>query len=95
MSCRRIFPTGFGNHRLFPLEIILAGTVLKVPFITAFSYIFTIFVTSYIADMGSIISFIKENFNFIMLLLGLIGVVIGIISVFSELKKKKEQKKDD
>lgn len=95
MSCRRIFPTGFGNPSLFPLEFFLAGTDLKVPFITAFSYIFTIFVTSYIADMDSIISFIKENFNFIMLLLGLIGVVIGIISVFSELKKKKEQKKDD
>ena len=45
--------------------------------------------------MDSIISFAKENFNFIMLVLSLIGVVIGVISVFSELKKKKQQKKDD
>jgi len=45
--------------------------------------------------MDSIISFAKENFNYIMLVLSLIGVVIGVISVFSELKKKKEQKKDD
>lgn len=45
--------------------------------------------------MNSFITFAKENFNFIMLVLGFIGVVIGVISVFSELKKKKEQKKDD
>jgi hypothetical protein len=34
----------------------------------------------------------KENFDLISLLVGLIGVVIAVISLMYEIKKKKEKK---
>jgi hypothetical protein len=39
--------------------------------------------------MDAFISFAKNNFDLITLLVGIIGVVISIISVIYELKKRK------
>ena len=41
--------------------------------------------------MDSIITFCKENFDFISLAVGILGVVIGIISV---IQAKRQKKKD-
>ncbi len=43
--------------------------------------------------MNAIISFCKENFQLNCLLVGLLGVIIGIISVIHELKKRQKTKK--
>lgn len=43
--------------------------------------------------MDTITTWAKENFDLITLLVGVIGVVIAVISLFYELKKKKAQKK--
>lgn len=43
--------------------------------------------------MDAITTWAKENFDMITLLVGLVGVVIAVISLFYELKKKKAQKK--
>lgn len=43
--------------------------------------------------MNTITTWAKENFDLITLLVGLAGVVIAVISLFYELKKKKAQKK--
>ncbi len=43
--------------------------------------------------MNTIMAWAKENFDFITLLVGFLGVVIVVISLFYELKKKKAQKK--
>ena len=45
--------------------------------------------------MDSIISFAKDNFDFITLVVGFIGVMIAVISLLEEVRKKKEQKKND
>lgn len=43
--------------------------------------------------MDAITTWAKENFDMITLLVGVVGVVIAVISLFYELKKKKAQKK--
>jgi hypothetical protein len=45
--------------------------------------------------MDSIISFAKDNFDFITLIVGFIGVMLAVISLLIEVRKKKEQKKND
>jgi hypothetical protein len=42
--------------------------------------------------MDSITTFLKENFDLVMLLVGILGVVVSIIALAAELKKKKKQK---
>ena len=42
--------------------------------------------------MDSITTFMKENFDLVMLLVGILGVVVSIIALAAELKKKKKQK---
>lgn len=44
--------------------------------------------------MDSIITFAKENYDLITLLVGVIGVIIGFISLFYELKARKRKKKE-
>lgn len=44
--------------------------------------------------MNDITTWVKENFDFITLSVGFLGVVIAVISLFYELKKKKAQKKN-
>lgn len=44
--------------------------------------------------MDSIITFCKENFDFITLLVGVIGVVISVISVIYELRQRKKKQSD-
>jgi len=41
--------------------------------------------------MDSITTFLKENFDLVMLLVGILGVVVSIIALAAELKKKKKQ----
>ena len=43
-------------------------------------------------NMDSIITFCKENFDLITLLVGVIGVVISVISVIYELRQRKKKK---
>ena len=43
--------------------------------------------------MESISDFLKENYDLISLFVGLLGVVIAVIAVVCELKKKKSGKK--
>ena len=43
--------------------------------------------------MDSIASFLKENYELVMLLVGVLGVVISIIAVVYEVKKKSKYKK--
>lgn len=45
--------------------------------------------------MDSIFSFAKDNYDFITLIVGFIGVMIAVISLLVEVRKKKEQKKND
>lgn len=40
--------------------------------------------------MNSITTFLKENFDLVMLLVGILGVVVSIIALAAELKKKKK-----
>jgi hypothetical protein len=42
--------------------------------------------------MDAITTWAKENFDLISLFVGLIGVVIAVISLMYEIKKKKEKK---
>lgn len=42
--------------------------------------------------MDAIWDWAKENFNLISLFVGIIGVVIAVISLMYEIKKKKEKK---
>ncbi len=42
--------------------------------------------------MDTITSWAKENFDMITLMVGLIGVIIAVISLFVEIKKKKTKK---
>ena len=42
--------------------------------------------------MNSITTFLKENLDLVMLLVGILGVVVSIIALAAELKKKKKQK---
>jgi hypothetical protein len=42
--------------------------------------------------MDAITTWAKENFDLISLFVGLIGVVIAVISLMYEIKKKKEEK---
>lgn len=42
--------------------------------------------------MDSISGFLKENYDLIILLLSVLGVVIAVISLFYELKKKSKKK---
>ncbi len=39
--------------------------------------------------MDSLITFAKDNFDLITLLLGVAGVVVGIVSLILEIKKRK------
>lgn len=43
--------------------------------------------------MDTLMSWAKENFDMISLMVGIIGVVISVISVIYEIKKKKKNKK--
>ena len=43
--------------------------------------------------MEAILDWAKENFNLISLFVGIIGVVIAVISLMYEIKKKKEKEK--
>lgn len=43
--------------------------------------------------MEAIMSWAKENFNLICLLVGVLGVLIAIISVIYEIKAKKRNRK--
>ena len=45
--------------------------------------------------MDAIITWAKENYDLISLLVGFIGVVIAVISLFGEIRKKKTIKKKD
>lgn len=42
-------------------------------------------------DMDSFITFCKENFDLITLLVGVIGVVISVIFVIYEMKQRKKR----
>jgi hypothetical protein len=42
--------------------------------------------------MDAITTWAKENFDLISLFVGIIGVVIAVISLMYEIKKKKEKK---
>jgi len=42
--------------------------------------------------MDSITTFLKENFDLVMLLVGILGVIVSIIALAAELKKKNTQK---
>ena len=42
--------------------------------------------------MDSISTFLKENFDLVMLLVGVLGVVVSVIAVIYELKKKSKNK---
>ena len=42
--------------------------------------------------MEAILDWAKENFNLISLFVGIIGVVIAVISLMYEIKKKKEKR---
>ncbi len=44
--------------------------------------------------MDSIITFAKNNFDLICLLVGLIGVVVSVISVIVEIQKRKSINKE-
>ena len=43
--------------------------------------------------METITTWAKENFDLITLFVGFVGVVVAVISLFYEIKKKKAQKK--
>lgn len=43
--------------------------------------------------MDSISTFLKENYDLVTLLLGVLGVVIAFITLVYEIKKKKSDKK--
>lgn len=43
--------------------------------------------------MDALIAWAKENYSLISLLVGVIGVVVGVISLVYELKKKKTSNK--
>lgn len=43
--------------------------------------------------MDTLMSWAKENFDLISLLVGLAGIFIGFLSVADELKKRKENKR--
>jgi len=45
--------------------------------------------------MDSIISFAKDNFDLITLIVGFIGVMMAVISLLVEVRKKRQQKKND
>jgi uncharacterized membrane protein HdeD (DUF308 family) len=38
------------------------------------------------------IEFAKENFQFITLIVGVLAIIIGVITLYSELKKRKNKK---
>ena len=42
--------------------------------------------------MDSLIDFVKHNYDLITLLVAVLGVLLGVISLFYEIKKKKRQK---
>lgn len=43
--------------------------------------------------MESISAFLKENFDLVMLLVGILGVIVSLIALAVEIKKKKTYKK--
>lgn len=43
--------------------------------------------------MESISTFLKENYDLVSLLVGVLGVVIALVALVYELKKKKSDKK--
>ncbi len=45
--------------------------------------------------MDALITWAKENFDLISLLVGVIGVVVACLSLVYELKKKKKSKKQE
>ena len=42
--------------------------------------------------MDSLIDFAKHNYDLITLMVAVLGVLLGVISLFYEMKKKKRQK---
>lgn len=45
--------------------------------------------------MDTVMSWAKENFDLITLMVGFLGVIIGVISVIYELKKKKNSRSSE
>ena len=43
--------------------------------------------------MDAISTFLKENYDFVILLVGLIGVIVALIALAVEMKKKSKNKK--
>ena len=43
--------------------------------------------------MDSITTFLKENYDLVVLLVSMLGVLIAVIALFYELKKKSKNKK--
>ncbi len=44
--------------------------------------------------MATIVTFAKENFQLIILLVSLLGVVVAILSLVSEMRKRKRGKQE-
>lgn len=42
--------------------------------------------------MDALMTWAKENYNLISLFVGVVGVIIAVISLYYEIKKKKEKK---
>jgi len=45
--------------------------------------------------MSEITTFLKENYQLVCLLVGFVGVVIAILSLIDEIKKKRQNKNKD
>ena len=45
--------------------------------------------------MDSVSTFLKENYQLVCLLVGFVGVVIAILSLIDEIKKKRQNKNKD
>lgn len=48
--------------------------------------------TELLKDMEPVSAYLKENFDLVMLLVGVLGVVISVIAVAVEIKKNKNTK---
>lgn len=45
--------------------------------------------------MDSIMTFCKENYGLITLLVGVVGVLVSVVSLICEIKKRKSNRSDD
>ncbi len=46
-----------------------------------------------ILDMDSITTWLKQNYDLVSLAVGVLGVLVGVISVICELKRKNNKKR--